>query len=174
MAIGHSALNRYSKKGLLKAMDTEWTEYQCKSGQTMFIYNKGSSEDNIMMGQPIIYKEFCSVTTQTDDYGCSNGCTSMYINTGSQWKEAVVLEWETFSQCQSHDDSDDDVTYIEHRGQRAVKYSDDDETENASFIQRRDTLFSRLQRDEGYLQNRRNSISAWKKETFPTQSKKRA
>jgi len=25
-------------------MDTEWTEYQCKSGQTRFIYNKVTGE----------------------------------------------------------------------------------------------------------------------------------
>ncbi|KAK3730655.1 hypothetical protein QZH41_007939 [Actinostola sp. cb2023] len=45
-------------------------------------FQKGSIEDNIMFGQPIIYKELCSIATQTDDYGCSNGCTSMYIDTG--------------------------------------------------------------------------------------------
>jgi len=35
-----------------------------------------------MFGQPIIYQERCSIATQTDDYGCSNGCSSMYIDTG--------------------------------------------------------------------------------------------
>ena len=35
-----------------------------------------------MIGQPVIYKEFCTTGTQTDDNGCNNGCTSMYITTG--------------------------------------------------------------------------------------------
>jgi len=34
-----------------------------------------------MYGQPVVYKEVHSIGTQTDDNGCNNGCTSMYINT---------------------------------------------------------------------------------------------
>ena len=30
----------------------------------------------------ITFKEFSSVETQTDDYGCNNGCSSMCVNAG--------------------------------------------------------------------------------------------
>ncbi|KXJ14589.1 oocyte zinc finger protein XlCOF6.1 [Exaiptasia diaphana] len=92
-------------------MDTNWTEYKCKSGQTLFIYNKatgehkwpsdGSTADNcVMIGQPVVYKEVCTIGTQTDDNGCNNGCTSIYINTDhvinitqtSPLQEPVVLK----------------------------------------------------------------------------------
>ncbi|KXJ23227.1 zinc finger protein 23 [Exaiptasia diaphana] len=71
----------------------EWIEYKCKSGQTLFIYNKltgehkwltgdgnGSLEESILNGEPIKRKEVCSIGTQTDDNGCNNGCTSMYAD----------------------------------------------------------------------------------------------
>lgn len=34
-----------------------------------------------MNGTPIKRKEVCSIATQTDDNGCNNGCTSIYIDT---------------------------------------------------------------------------------------------
>ncbi|XP_020909164.1 zinc finger protein 583 isoform X2 [Exaiptasia diaphana] len=93
-------------------MDTNWIEYKCKSGQTLFIYNKVtgehkwptgecSAEENcVMIGQPVVYKEVCSIGTQTDNNGCNNGCTSIYINIDhvinstetSPLQEPVVLE----------------------------------------------------------------------------------
>ncbi|KXJ07676.1 hypothetical protein AC249_AIPGENE28329 [Exaiptasia diaphana] len=33
-----------------------------------------------MTVDPVVYKEVCTIGTQTDDNGCNNGCTSMYIN----------------------------------------------------------------------------------------------
>ncbi|KXJ21634.1 hypothetical protein AC249_AIPGENE17999 [Exaiptasia diaphana] len=73
-------------------MDTDWVEYKCKSGETLFIYNKVTGEHKwptddsadetcIMIGQPVVYKEWCTIGTQTDDNGCNNGCTSIYTKT---------------------------------------------------------------------------------------------
>ncbi|KAK3741916.1 hypothetical protein QZH41_001985 [Actinostola sp. cb2023] len=53
--------------------ESDWVEKHCKSGELLYHYNKGPIKDNIMFGQPIIYKELCTIATQTDDYGCSNG-----------------------------------------------------------------------------------------------------
>ncbi|XP_020910328.1 uncharacterized protein LOC110248169 [Exaiptasia diaphana] len=57
-------------------MDTKWIEYKCKSGHTLYYYNKVTGErkwpcsligDNqAMIGQPVINKDLC---TQTD-IGC--------------------------------------------------------------------------------------------------------
>lgn len=33
-----------------------------------------------MSDQPVVKATMCTTGTQTDDFGCSNGCTSMYIN----------------------------------------------------------------------------------------------
>ncbi|XP_028518049.1 zinc finger protein Xfin-like isoform X2 [Exaiptasia diaphana] len=33
-----------------------------------------------MTDDPVVYKEVCTIATQTDDNGCNNSCTSMYIN----------------------------------------------------------------------------------------------
>ncbi|KXJ13663.1 oocyte zinc finger protein XlCOF6.1 [Exaiptasia diaphana] len=75
-------------------MDSNWIEYKCNSGLTLFIYNKvtgehkwpakdkGSLKDSIAHGKPILNKEFCSIATQTDDYGCDNGCSSIYTDRG--------------------------------------------------------------------------------------------
>ncbi|KXJ22642.1 hypothetical protein AC249_AIPGENE26618 [Exaiptasia diaphana] len=85
------------------SLDT-WIEYKSIYGNTLFIYNKATGEhkwpsedggsnlqDNIMHGLPIMAKEYCCIATQTDDYGCENGCSSKYINTSNVIENAGPL-----------------------------------------------------------------------------------
>ncbi|KXJ11600.1 Zinc finger protein 560 [Exaiptasia diaphana] len=76
-------------------METNWIQYKCRSGQTLLVYNKktgqfkwpsdkslsGENSTTVMLGEPVFTKELCTTATQTDDVGCINGCTSMYIST---------------------------------------------------------------------------------------------
>ncbi|KXJ11605.1 Zinc finger protein 26 [Exaiptasia diaphana] len=75
-------------------METNWIQYKCKSGHTLLVYDKrtgqfkwpsmypsGENSTTVILGEPVISKELCTTATQTDDVGCINGCTSMYIST---------------------------------------------------------------------------------------------
>lgn len=86
-------------------MEDHWVRYLCKSGQTLFVYNKTTGEhrwpaqhnsetmsNNVNDGEPMPYRELCSVSTQTDDTGCINGCTSLHANAGCVSARASVVE----------------------------------------------------------------------------------
>ncbi|KXJ11613.1 zinc finger protein 282 [Exaiptasia diaphana] len=62
-------------------MESNWIEYKCKSGRSLFIYDKTIERNKRPSDAPVEEKrrEFCSIGVQTDNTGCVNGCTSKYV-----------------------------------------------------------------------------------------------
>ncbi|KAK3756012.1 hypothetical protein QZH41_003623 [Actinostola sp. cb2023] len=98
-----------------------------KRRQTKFFYDKSakilpqiesSIEYNNIFGQPIIY---------TDDYGCSNGCSSMYIDTVADqqpglegWPMPPERSWSNAR----HNNSERTMeTWVENVAERAAKWN---------------------------------------------------
>ncbi|KAK3728045.1 hypothetical protein QZH41_004799, partial [Actinostola sp. cb2023] len=79
-------------------VDPGWMNFNCKSGELLFYYNKDTAEHKFPMWNSTS-REYCmsetidgellqtnknnSIAIQTDDTGCSNRCTSMYVENGS-------------------------------------------------------------------------------------------
>ena len=62
---------------------SDWMEYYCKSGELLFYYNKvtaehGWSDIALKMEQQSTDDHYLVWGTQIDDYGCRNGCTSIF------------------------------------------------------------------------------------------------
>ncbi|KAK3753081.1 hypothetical protein QZH41_019293, partial [Actinostola sp. cb2023] len=80
-----------------------WMKFYCKSGELLFYYNKDTAEHKFPMWNSTS-REYCmgetidgellqtnknnSIAIQTDDTGCSNGCTSMYAENGGILQES--------------------------------------------------------------------------------------
>ncbi|KAK3712177.1 hypothetical protein QZH41_005804 [Actinostola sp. cb2023] len=80
-----------------------WMKFNCKSGELLFYYNKDTAEHKFPMWNSTS-REYCvgetidgeslktnknnSIAIQTDDTSCSNGCTSMYAESGCVLQES--------------------------------------------------------------------------------------
>ncbi|KXJ06878.1 E3 ubiquitin-protein ligase DZIP3 [Exaiptasia diaphana] len=71
----------------------------------------------------VIYKEFCSIGIQTDDYGCQNGCSSMYVNKTTTPQQNSDSS-ENTSQLQNANNPDKDIT---------MEFEDEEEPEQSSM-----------------------------------------
>ncbi|XP_020903266.1 zinc finger protein 572 [Exaiptasia diaphana] len=112
-------------------MDDIWIEYKCKSGQTLFIYNKLTGEHKWTSeekNKSVTFKEFRCIAIQTDDSSCNNGCTSMYINQDSNDKIGAYSSKtaELSPQLRMDDLQEDDIERIppESSLQYAMEHDD--------------------------------------------------
>ncbi|XP_031568590.1 zinc finger E-box-binding homeobox 1-like [Actinia tenebrosa] len=93
-----------------KQMNDDWLGLECKSGLILFYYNKRTGEhkwpccskcpekglhsDETTSSVGSLHQDKAtsvSVGTQTEDSGCGNGCTSIYINKNMNSKECLEL-----------------------------------------------------------------------------------